>query len=117
MSQDGPVTIASTFSGQSGTLIASKSNLRAKASRSLRGLTMRRVRPRSRCGCDPTEYVLIFGNPKAGTPLMQDNQTTGIDLPLKILGWQDADRKVLATYNDPGWLGRRHHLGRTRTRA
>jgi uncharacterized protein (DUF302 family) len=58
----------------------------------------------------PTE-VLIFGNPKAGTPLMQANQTIGIDLPLKILGWQDADGKVWLTYNEPSWLARRHHLG------
>lgn len=58
----------------------------------------------------PTE-VLIFGNPKAGTPLMQANQTIGIDLPLKILGWQDADGKVWLTYNDPSWLARRHQLG------
>jgi len=58
----------------------------------------------------PTE-VLIFGNPKAGTPLMQANQTIGIDLPLKILGWQDAEDKVWLTYNDPSWLARRHHLG------
>jgi uncharacterized protein (DUF302 family) len=58
----------------------------------------------------PTE-LLIFGNPKAGTPLMQSNQTIGIDLPLKILGWQDTDGKVWLTYNDPRWLGRRHRLG------
>jgi uncharacterized protein (DUF302 family) len=58
----------------------------------------------------PTE-LLIFGNPKAGTPLMQPNQTTGIDLPLKILGWQDAGGKVWLTYNDPSWLARRHGLG------
>src|SRR5271154_6759824 len=58
----------------------------------------------------PTE-VLIFGNPKAGTPLMQANQTIGIDLPLKMLGWQDADGKVWLAYNDVSWLARRHHLG------
>jgi uncharacterized protein (DUF302 family) len=57
----------------------------------------------------PTE-VLIFGNPKAGTPLMQANQTIGLDLPLKILAWQDADGKVWLTYNDPHWLARRHRL-------
>ncbi len=50
----------------------------------------------------PTE-VLIFGNPKAGTPLMQSNQTIGLDLPLKILSWQDASGKVWLTYNDPLW--------------
>jgi uncharacterized protein (DUF302 family) len=64
----------------------------------------------------PTER-LIFGNPKAGTPLMQSSQTIGIDLPLKILGWQDEGGNVWLTYNDPGCLGRRHHFARTRTRA
>ena len=58
----------------------------------------------------PTE-VLIFGNPKAGTPLMQANQTIGLDLPLKILAWQDAVGKVWLTYNDPRWLAQRHDLG------
>jgi uncharacterized protein (DUF302 family) len=57
----------------------------------------------------PTE-LLIFGNPKAGTPLMQANQSIGIDLPLKILGWQDERGKVWLTYNDPHWLARRHQL-------
>ncbi|MGA9138121.1 MAG: DUF302 domain-containing protein [Methylovirgula sp.] len=60
----------------------------------------------------PTE-VLIFGNPKAGTPLMQDKQTVGLDLPLKMLAWQDADGKVWITYNDPTWLARRHWLDDT----
>src|ERR1700691_1571642 len=58
----------------------------------------------------PTE-LLIFGNPKAGTPLMQANQSIGIDLPLKMLGWQDEGGKVWLTYNDPHWLARRHQLG------
>jgi len=58
----------------------------------------------------PTQ-LLIFGNPKAGTPLMQSNQAIGIDLPLKILGWQDAGGNVWLTYNDPRWLARRHRLG------
>ncbi len=58
----------------------------------------------------PTE-VLIFGNPKGGTPLMQSNQTIGIDLPLKVLAWQDAQGTVWLTYNDVSWLARRHHLG------
>jgi uncharacterized protein (DUF302 family) len=57
----------------------------------------------------PTE-LLIFGNPKAGTPLMQSNQTVGIDLPLKMLAWQDAGAKVWLTYTDPIWFARRHHL-------
>jgi uncharacterized protein (DUF302 family) len=57
----------------------------------------------------PTELI-IFGNPKAGTPLMQAKQSIGIDLPLKMLGWQDAAGKVWLAYNDPAWLARRHGL-------
>jgi len=55
----------------------------------------------------PTE-VLIFGNPKGGTPLMQAAQTLGIDLPLKALVWQDDADKTWIGYNDPRWLARRH---------
>jgi uncharacterized protein (DUF302 family) len=58
----------------------------------------------------PTELI-IFGNPKAGTPLMQARQSIGIDLPLKMLGWQDAAGEVWLAYNDPAWLARRHGLG------
>jgi uncharacterized protein (DUF302 family) len=58
----------------------------------------------------PTE-LLIFGNPKGGTPLMQSNQTIGIDLPLKALVWQDASGKTWLSYNDPSWLAKRHGLG------
>lgn len=56
----------------------------------------------------PTE-VLIFGNPKAGTPLMQAAQSFGIDLPLKILVWQDEAGTTWLGYNDPSWLAQRHH--------
>ena len=55
----------------------------------------------------PTEVVL-FGNPKAGTPLMQAAQTMGIDLPLKALVWQDADGRTWLAYSDPKWLAQRH---------
>jgi uncharacterized protein (DUF302 family) len=55
----------------------------------------------------PTE-LLIFGNAKAGTPLMQSHQTLGIDLPLKVLGWEDAAGKVWLSYNEPEWLAARH---------
>ena len=58
----------------------------------------------------PTE-VVIFGNPKGGTALMQDRQSAGIDLPLKALIWEDADGKVLLSYNDPTWIAQRHGLG------
>ncbi len=56
-------------------------------------------------------FLLIFGNARGGTPLMQENQQIGIDLPLKALVWQDADGKVWLTYNDPAWLATRHRLG------
>lgn len=55
--------------------------------------------------------VLVFGNAKGGTPLMQANQTIGIDLPLKALVWQDAAGRTFVGYNDPAWLARRHGLG------
>jgi len=55
----------------------------------------------------PTKLV-IFGNPKAGTPLMQAAPTTAIDLPLKILIWEDAQGKVWVSYNSPAYLQERH---------
>lgn len=55
----------------------------------------------------PTE-VIIFGNPRAGTPLMQARQTIGIDLPLKALVWQDDEGKAWLAYNKPTWLATRH---------
>ena len=57
----------------------------------------------------PTELV-IFGNPKVGTPLMQCAQSVGIDLPQKALISEDADGKVWLSYNDPLYLQRRHHI-------
>jgi uncharacterized protein (DUF302 family) len=55
----------------------------------------------------PTE-VLIFGNPKGGTPFMQCAQSVGIDLPLKALVWQDASGQVWLGYNDPVYIAQRH---------
>lgn len=52
--------------------------------------------------------VVIFGNPKAGTPLMQAAQTAGIDLPLKILIWQGPKGRIHVGYNDPAWIAARH---------
>jgi uncharacterized protein (DUF302 family) len=57
----------------------------------------------------PTE-VVIFGNAKGGTPLMQATQTIGIDLPLKALIWQDAGGQTWLSYNDPVWLTERHGI-------
>jgi uncharacterized protein (DUF302 family) len=57
----------------------------------------------------PTK-LLIFGNPKAGTPLMLAAPSIAIDLPLKILIWEDAAGKVWVTYNSPEFLRERHGL-------
>lgn len=58
----------------------------------------------------PTELI-IFGNPKTGgTGLMQDTQTTAIDLPAKILVWEDEDGHTHITYNDMQWVAKRHAL-------
>ena len=58
---------------------------------------------------NPTE-VLIFGNPKAGTPLMKCAATTAIDLPQKILVYQDANNQTQIVYNDPKYLQQRHNI-------
>jgi uncharacterized protein (DUF302 family) len=55
----------------------------------------------------PTK-LLIFGNPTAGTPLMVASPSVAIDLPLKILVWEDTDASVRISYNDPAWLQARH---------
>lgn len=57
----------------------------------------------------PTELI-IFGNARGGTPLMQSVQTVGIDLPLKALVWQDATRKTWLSYNEPRWIAQRHSV-------
>ena len=57
----------------------------------------------------PTELI-IFGNPKVGTPLMQCQQSVAIDLPQKALIWQDAKGQVWLSYNDPDYLVERHGI-------
>ncbi|HEY0146120.1 MAG TPA: DUF302 domain-containing protein [Methylovirgula sp.] len=58
----------------------------------------------------PTE-VIIFGSPKGGTPLMQANQMAGLDLPLRVLAWEDEAGNCSLTYNDINWLAARYDLG------
>ena len=55
----------------------------------------------------PTELI-IFGNARGGTPLMQSVQTVGIDLPLKALVWEDASGTTWLSYNEPSWIAHRH---------
>jgi uncharacterized protein (DUF302 family) len=54
--------------------------------------------------------VLIFGNPQAGTPLMQSQQTIGLDLPLRVLVWEDDAGTVWLTYRKPSVLARKHNV-------
>ena len=106
MAADGLTTVESPF-GPKETIDRLEAEIRAKgmtvfaridhaAGAAAAGLPLR-----------PTE-LLIFGNAKGGTPLMQSNQTIGIDLPLKALVWQDGSGKTWLSYNDPGWLAKRH---------
>src|SRR5437763_16303979 len=57
----------------------------------------------------PTELI-IFGNARGGTPLLQSRQTVGIDLPLKALVWEDASGATWLSYNEPSWIVQRHNI-------
>jgi uncharacterized protein (DUF302 family) len=54
--------------------------------------------------------LLVFGNPLAGTALLNVAPTAGIDLPLKVLIWEAADGTATVAYNSPGWIGARHRV-------
>jgi uncharacterized protein (DUF302 family) len=56
------------------------------------------------------EQLIVFGNPKAGTPLMVAAPTAGLDLPLKALIWEDTEGHCWIAYNDPHYILRRHGL-------
>ncbi|MEX0313353.1 MAG: DUF302 domain-containing protein [Allomuricauda sp.] len=58
----------------------------------------------------PKTKLILFGNPNLGTPLMQSSRTIAIDLPQKILVWEDVEGKVYLAYNDPVYLLKRHHI-------
>ncbi|GEL24390.1 hypothetical protein PSU4_33440 [Pseudonocardia sulfidoxydans NBRC 16205] len=59
--------------------------------------------------------VLLFGRPEGGTPLMQERQTAGIDLPLTALGWEDEAGQVWLGWNEPSWIAARHDLTESAT--
>ncbi len=59
----------------------------------------------------PTELLLFWPSARRHATLMQDQQTAGIDLPVKAPAWEDAEGGVWLTYNDASWLAHRHHLG------
>jgi len=56
----------------------------------------------------PPEQLLVFGNPRAGTPLMLASPSVGLDLPLKVLAWADPAGQVWVAYNDPQYIVQRH---------
>jgi uncharacterized protein (DUF302 family) len=58
----------------------------------------------------PPTQVIIFGNPKGGTPLMIASPTVAIDLPLKALIWEDGEGRIWVSYNSPEYLGQRHNI-------
>ena len=109
MAADGLITIKSSFGPQE-TMNRLEAEVKAKgmtvfahvdhaAGAAAVGMSLR-----------PTD-LLIFGAAKGGTPLMQAVQTTGIDLPLKALVWQDDKGTTWLSYNDPAYLVQRHGLG------
>ena len=59
---------------------------------------------------DPTR-IIIFGNPNLGTPLMQEEQSIGLDLPQKMLVWENSEGEVYVSYNDPYFIAERHSVG------
>ncbi len=106
MAADGLTTVASSF--------APKETMdRLEAEIAAKGLTLFARIDHSAGAAEvglplrPT-VLFIFGNAKGGTPLMQAVQTTGIDLPLKVLVWQDEKGVTQVSYNDPAWIAKRH---------
>lgn len=106
LAADGMVTKPSAFS------VAETIDRLEKAARELDLVIVARVdhaAAAAKVGLElrPT-VLLIFGNPKGGTPLMQSAPSIGLDLPLKALAWQDAAGRTWLAYNNPEWLAQRH---------
>lgn len=109
MATDGLTTIQSGF-GPQDTVRRLEAAVKAKGMTIFARIDHAAGAKEVRLALRPTE-LLIFGNAKGGTPLMQSDQTMGIELPLKALVWQDAAGKTWLSYNDPSWLAKRHGMG------
>jgi uncharacterized protein (DUF302 family) len=109
MSVDGLTSIASGF-GPKETLDRLEAQIKAKGLTVFARVDHAAGAAAAGMALRPTEVVL-FGNARGGTPLMTEQQTAGIDLPLKYLVWQDAARKTWLSYNEPSWIAQRHGLG------
>jgi uncharacterized protein (DUF302 family) len=108
MSANGLVTLASAY-GPRETIDRLEAELTAKGVRIFARIDHAAGATEAGLSLRPTE-VLIFGNARAGTPLMQSVQSIGIDLPLKALVWQDGTGTTWLSYNDPAWLAARHDV-------
>ena len=109
MAVDGLTTIRSTY-GPEETLRRLEAEIRSKGMTVFAHIDHAAGAAEVGLSLRPTD-VLLFGNAKAGTPLMQSAATIGIDLPLKVLVWQDAAGDTWLSYNDPQWIAKRHGLG------
>src|ERR1700736_2785937 len=109
MATDGLTTIQSGF-GPQDTVRRLEAAVKAKGMTIFARIDHAAGAEEVRLALRPTE-LLIFANAKGGTPLMQSDQTMGIELPLKALVWQDAAGKTWLSYNDPTWLAKRHGMG------
>jgi uncharacterized protein (DUF302 family) len=106
---EGLTTIASSFSPKE-TMDRLEAEIRAKGMSVFARVDHAAGAAEAGLELRPTNLI-IFGNARGGTPLMQASQTAGIDLPLKVLVWQDAAGKTWFSYNEPSWIAQRHHLG------
>lgn len=109
MAIDGLITLRSSF-GPEETMNQFEAEVRAKGMTVFAHIDHAAGAAAVELPLRPTD-LLIFGAAKGGTPLMQAEQTIGIDLPLKVLVWQDEAGTTFLSYNDPAYLTRRHGLG------
>jgi uncharacterized protein (DUF302 family) len=109
MATDGLITLRSSF-GPEETMNRLEAGVTAKGMAVFSHIDHAAGAAAAGLSLPPTD-LLIFGHAKAGTPLMQSVRTMGIDLPLKALVWQDGSGTTWLSYNDPGWLAKRHGVG------
>jgi uncharacterized protein (DUF302 family) len=104
----GIISVASPYS-VTDTLARLETILKAKGNSIFARIDQQREAEQADLTLRPTQ-LLIFGNPRAGTALMDASPSIALDLPLKALAWQDDHGKVWLSYNSPDYLRQRHHL-------
>jgi uncharacterized protein (DUF302 family) len=105
---DGIVTVASHHSVQE-TVARLESSIKAKQLTLFAHIDFSSDAQREGLAMQPSQ-LLVFGNPRAGTPLMQAVPTAALDLPLKVLVWEDTEKHVWVSYNSAEYLQQRHGL-------